>query len=298
MRRLFNQVTNQCSLFIGVLVLSACAQNGAIEKPRIRMYVPQYIDFMYKIDGKVQVKHSYLFGAGVKKCRYAGELAEPYMEDGQLLYPYKNIEIKNFFEKNGHIYQGQANRDNNVLGFPRTSRLSGDKDPVTGKLKSFVTEVWRFDSLCSSRIGSSEYTIYLQKSSSLSIAEDIAQTKKLLGGAWKKFVRMEAESSVERGNNRWIVFKTWNRAMYLGDAAEEWFLSISDGSYYYKLIFTYKSAMRERNDPEYLKARAAFDRILDSFEVRNLTPEESAAIVNPEPIEPPTRKKESLDKSN
>jgi hypothetical protein len=295
MHRIFDQAIKKFSLFIGVFALSGCAQNYAIEKPRTRTYVPKYIDFMYKIDGKVQVKHSYLFGSGVKKCAYAGELAEPYMEDGQLLYPYKSAEMKNFFEKNGHIYQGRANRDNVVLGYPNVSRLGGDIDPKTGEQETIVTELWSFNSLCHSRIGSSEYTVYLQKTSSLSIAQEIAQTKKLLGGAWKKSVRLEPESIVQRGNNKWTVFKTWNRAMYLGDAAERWYLPLGDGSYYYKLIFTYKSAMKEHNDPEYLNARAAFDHILDSFEVRTLAPEESAAIVNPEPIEPSPSKKININ---
>lgn len=292
MHRLFKQTIKQLSVMSVTLILGACQIYSTV-KPRSRVYVPQYIDFRYKIDGKVQVKHSYLFGPGVKKCAYVGELARPYMEGGQLLYPYKNVDIKNFFEKNGHIYQGQANSDLEVLGSPKTSRLGGEIDPKTGKQEIFVTELWSFSPLCYSRIGSSEFGIYLQKTSALSIAQDIAQTQKLLGGAWKKYARWEPENIVQRGNNKWTVFKKWNRADYLSDAAERWYLPIGDGSYYYRVIFTYKSAMRDNNDPEYLKARAAFDHILDSFEVRTLTPEESAAIINPEPIEPPPQKNNS-----
>jgi len=43
--------------------------------------------------------------------------------------------------------------------------------------------------------------------------------------------------------------------------------------------------MIEHDPDQYAKGRAMFDHILDSFNVRELTPEESAAIVNPEPIE-------------
>jgi len=263
-----------------VFALTACTQAYTVESPRIRIYIPQYADFTYVIDGKVQVKHSYLFGPGVKPCGYVGELAESYMQDGDLLYPYQNAQMKNFFEKNGHIYQGQANRDTEVLGYPYISRLGGELDPETGNEKTYVTELWSFDYLCHSRIGSSEYTIYLQKSSSLSIAQDIEQKKKLLSGAWKPYAHWDLVTEVKRGNNTWTVFKKWNRADYLSDAAEYWYLSLGDDSYYYKVVFTYKSAMRASNDEQYLRSRAMIDHILDSFEVRELTPEESAAIVN------------------
>jgi hypothetical protein len=279
-----HSIIKQLLLLISLVVIGSCAQIDTATTPQIREYSPRYIDFTYKIDGKVQIRHSYLFGAGVQKCYYAGELAKPYMDDYQLVYPYQSDEIYDFFEKDGHIYQGDANSDKNVLGSPFTSRLGGDIDPVTGKQKIIVTKLWTFDSFCSGWVAGFGFSLGLQKTSYLSIAEEIAQTKELLGGAWKEFVRWEPETTIQRDNNTWVVFKTWNRAIYLADATEDWYLPVADGAYYYHLAFDYKSSMLKRDPDQYAKGRAMFDHILDSFVVRQLTAEESAATVNPEPI--------------
>src|SRR5690242_11070044 len=130
-----------------IFLLSSCADLYIDEAPRVRVYIPQYADFMYSIDSKVLVKHRYLFGPGVKSCKYVGERAESYMQDGDLLYPYKSARMKNFYERNGHIYQGKANSDEFVLGYPSTSSLGGEVDPETGKQKIYVTKLWRFDYL-------------------------------------------------------------------------------------------------------------------------------------------------------
>lgn len=280
-----HKIVTRFLFLMGMMLVSSCAQTYTPENPQAQIYTPRYIDFTYKIDDKVQIRHSYLFGVGVKKCYYAGELATPYMEDYQLLYPYKSDVMRDFFEKNGHIYQGRANRDKNILGYPHTSQIGTRTDPGTGEKITMIHKLWLFDSLCGGYVGPFSFSIKLQKSSYLSIAEEIAQTKELLGSAWKEFARWEPESTVQRGNNTWTVLKTWNRAFYLADATEEWYLPVADGAYYYSVSFSYKTPMLERDPDQYAKGRAMFDHILDSFVVRQLSPEESAAIVNPEPIE-------------
>lgn len=268
------------------IMVSSCAKNDTTGKPLVREYVPRYINFTYKLDGRVQVRHSYLFGAGVQKCFYVGELAKPYMDDYQLVYPFKSEVIDDFFEQNGHIYQGGANGDKNVFGYPYTSKLGGDINPETGEQETIINKNWLFRPFCSDYVGPASYSIDLRKSSYLSVEEDIAQTKRIIGSAWKHVARWEPESLVQRGNNTWAVLKIWNRAFYLADASEYWYLPVADNTFYYAVIFSYKTSTLEHAPEQYAKAREMFNHILDSFVIRDLSPEEIATIVNPEPIEP------------
>ena len=283
-------------LFVSVSMFNACAETDTLQRPRVRIYEPRYIDFTYKVDGKYQVKHSYMFGAGVKKCRYVGSLAKPYMEDGEALYPYQSPVMENFFEQNGHIYQGQVNKDSFVLGYPYTSRLGGPSaKAITGTSDVVVNKGRHFDPLCSGRIGEFEFGIRLHKNSSQTITQDIADVKKLMGSAYKSLSFWEPTIQVTHGENQWTVFKYWNKADYLGDAREIWYLSIGD-NYYYSVSFTYKTSTLKNNPDQYAKGREMFNRILDSFSVRKLSEEEIASIVNPTPVEPKETREEQINR--
>lgn len=279
-----HHLLKQFILLICMVALSSCAQDNAPQSPRIRIYTPRYIDFTYKIDGKVQIRHSYLFGAGVEKCYYVGRLAKPYMEDYQLLYPYKSDVIDDFFYQNGHMYQGGANSDRNVLGYPKISRIGSHTDQTTGEQINVIHNLWLFESICGGFVGPFSFSISLQKSSYQSIEEAIAQTKELIENGWKELAHWEPESVVQRGSNTWTVFKTFKQ-YYLGDATEEWYLPVADGDYYYNVSFSYKTSMMAHDPDQYARGRDMFNHILDSFVVRDLTAEEKAAIVNPEPVE-------------
>jgi predicted translin family RNA/ssDNA-binding protein len=54
--------------------------------------------------------------------------------------------------------------------------------------------------------------------------------------------------------------------------------------------------MLKRDPDQYAKGRAMFDHILDSFVVRQLTHDESVAIVNPDPIKPNLSQKTKISR--
>ena len=196
---------------------------------------------------------------------------------------------RSIFERNGHLYQFSessgapfiSNMDRFIIGRPIVSRLCANYDySVNQCMEEAVNVMWEFDPLCSDRIGEAAFVIYLHKASSITIEQFIAEQKRLTDTAWAKVSRTEPPIQERRGANEWTLYKEWNKALYLSDASEQWYLPIGNGNYYYFINFTYKSASRATNDPQYLNAREAINRILDSFQIRELTPEEQQAALD------------------
>jgi len=237
--------------------------------PQERLYVPRYAKFEFQLNGKNRISHEYLYGAGVQSCNYVGKRAATYFEDGQAMYPYQSSKMADFEERGGHVYQGAVLMDREVLGMRMVSPLTAHYNPQTKKLEG-GTAYLDFQSFCSDRLGSHTYNVSLRKSSAQTIDEGIQHRIWMLENVWKHLARWEAPVEVRRGANRWIVFKTWNKADYLTDAAEEWSLPIGDSGYYFRVIFGYKSADIVDNAVDYAKSRAVLDHILDSFVIEPL----------------------------
>ena len=252
--------------------LLATAVPQRIGPPQERLYVPQYSNYSFTLDNKYHISHEYFTAqdGGPWGCSY-------HYPDGKT--------VGDVFEKDGHVFQmGRSNRepkpvaysiDRWVLGTRTISPLTGTYNPQTKKVEGGKTHV-DFKSFCADRVGSHTYNVSLRKSSAETIDEGIHHLMWLFQNVWKELVRWEAPIEVWRGENRWIVFKFWNRAMYLYDAAEEWYLPIGDGAYYYNVSFAYKSSDLVENPVDYAKARAMFDRIIDSFQIEQIAPAASA----------------------
>lgn len=260
-------------LFVGV----SCSSPSSTYTTYV--YTPRFAVYSFTLNSRWKISHEYLD---------FNKIGEPQI--GGCNYGYANSTIAarqegirlagDMFEKDGHIFQLARNYTNNsimpidmdrkVLGRPYTSELGAGNDANGKPLPVVVNQVTNFDTIAYDRIGGVSYCIYLQKSSSSSIVNDINETKKLLDTAWKECTRWESEFHVQRGTNNWICFKHWNRCNYLGDSSESWYLPIGDGAYYYKVCFTYQSEAFKTMSEEYVKGRAIFDRILDSFKIEEI----------------------------
>ncbi len=251
------------------VLLAACGTLDSSSRSVSRVYVPQFIKFEYNFMGKYRVSHEYLYGPGVESCFYVGKRAKSYMEDGQAMYPYASPRMDDFTELNGHVFEGGVTMDINVIGIPEISELTGHYDKVKKEWVGGMPYV-DFEPLCSDWVGSHDFMVELHKSSSMSIGESIANDRLFLDGPWKQVSHWLPPYHVRRGKNDWLVFKSWNRAIYLADASEDWYLPIGDGAYYFKISFAYQSGEMKDDPVQYARARAMFDHIIDSFKIEKL----------------------------
>ncbi len=268
-------------------LLSSCSlSRNPSTYPVAREYIPQYITLEFTLNNRYRIQHDYFTGGydlGIGGCAYRGLETPPELQAiGKQLCGV-------MYEDNGRVFQrGQTHEkspktgkytewraatsdmSNFVLGQHAVSKLGGGTDAQGNPLPLFVNNYIRFVPFCSDQIGGFEFGIRLQKSSSQTIREYIEHRKNLLNTAWKEVSSWEPECHVKRGSNDWILFKSWNRADYLADAGEDWYLSIGDGAYYYLVSFSYKSASIKNNPDQYAKGRAMFNHILDSFKIERL----------------------------
>ena len=260
-------------LFVGV----SCSSPSSTYSTYV--YSPRFAIYSFTLNSRWKISHEYLDSNKIGEpqiggCNYGfGNSTLAARQEGVHL-------AGDMFEKDGHVFQMARNytdnsimpidMDREVLGRPYTSRLGGGKDANGKPLPVVVNQLQRFDPICSDWISGFNYEIYLKSTKAQGIEEGIESQKQLLGTAWKETSNWEPVVRIRRGANEWYLFKNWNRALYMADASEDWYLPIGDSGYYYHLCFSYKTSIMKNNPEEYQKGRAVFDRILDSFKIEEI----------------------------
>lgn len=255
------------AMIVTAATLAGCA-SGSAPNPALvpRVYTPRFQTISFNFMEKYRLTHDYLIGPGIKQCRYIVRQSTMRMEEGSAVY--HNSNYGEFIERDDKPYQygtwqGQPKlfpMENFLVGSSRVSSLGGVKN----------YHYWDFSPLCTDWVGSHNYIFEIHKRSSLSIEQSIQAKKDLLQDHWSSVSRWEPEQKGKRMGNTWTVFKWWNRAIYLADASEDWYLPIGDGTYYIYAAFAYKSAEPKVEPEQYARARAAFDHIIDSVKIEPL----------------------------
>ncbi|WDZ96562.1 hypothetical protein Herbaro_01910 [Herbaspirillum sp. WKF16] len=124
-----------------------------------------------------------------------------------------------------------------------------------------------FASLCAPALWGTAFVVGIRRFS-VQTPERANEIRQLYKQAYSK-MSWDEPKKVRRGANVWLVYKT-RTPVPLFDTGEDWYLPIGDTDFYYSLQFNYKGSEAEANTPNFRKAQAAFDRIINSFAITPL----------------------------
>jgi hypothetical protein len=125
----------------------------------------------------------------------------------------------------------------------------------------------KFDNLCAPILWGASFVLGIRRFS----VETPERTNEILHLYKQAYFGMswDEPKKVTRGTNVWLVYKT-RIPLPLFDTEEDWILPIGDTDFYYSFHFNYKRSEEEANTPNFRKAQAAFNRIIDSFSITPL----------------------------
>ncbi|GAB3263571.1 DUF769 domain-containing protein [Chitinimonas naiadis] len=261
------QITLGLALAACLLAAGCASTTSNSAAPVVKVYTPRWAIYDFVLNGRYHIHHEY-FAFGTSR--------EPIARGG-CGYALDDDRAGPMYERDGRLYQDGINAkgpstmsmDRYAVGMRRKGMLGGLIDKTTGiKGETVHFDYNQFAPLCSDRVGSSDYSVYLQAAKVLTIEQDAQAEQQLLDRAYKGYSKWEPLVTEARGGSRWRVSRTWNYLDYLSDSTEYWYLPIGESGYYYKVGFTYKSVDLKNGPAEqYLRSRQAFEHILDSFEI-------------------------------
>lgn len=143
-------------------------------------------------------------------------------------------------------------------GFPGKVNVDGYRD----------VDDRTFNSLCQISVWGTSYVVGIRRFS-IQTPNQSFEINKLYKKLYPRMTWDEPRT-VKRGKNIWLTYKAKNPAIPRIGTGENWYLPIGDTDFYFALQFNYGYDADVANTAQFQKAKAAFERILDSFEITPL----------------------------